>query len=74
MSFPIKTCVACGEEFELRPGKPGFANRCPSCSEPEAEADPTTSRSGNYADRSAGSEVNAARRRAMRELLYRKDS
>jgi hypothetical protein len=73
MSFPIKTCVACHEEFELRPGKPGFANRCPSCSEPEAtEAEP--GRSADYADRHAESEVNAARRRAMRDLLYRKDS
>lgn len=71
MPFPIKTCAACGEEFELKPGKPGFANRCPSCSEPEAEAEPT---SGNYADRNAEHEVNAARRRAMRDLLYRKDS
>jgi hypothetical protein len=67
MPFPIKTCVVCSEEFELKPGKPGFANRCPSCSEPEADA-PTadvlkTSR-----------EANAARREAMRNLLYRKDS
>ena len=23
MSYPIKTCVVCGEEFELKPGKPG---------------------------------------------------
>ena len=37
MAFPIKTCVICEEEFELRPDKPGFANRCPSCSTPEAE-------------------------------------
>ena len=36
MAFPIKTCVVCSEEFELRPGKPGFANRCPACSEPES--------------------------------------
>jgi hypothetical protein len=64
MPFPIRTCVVCHEEFELRPEKPGFANRCPSCSEPEA-AEP---------DRHADSEVNAARRRAMRDLLYRKDS
>jgi len=35
--YPIKVCVVCGEEFELKPGKPGFANRCPECSEPEAE-------------------------------------
>jgi len=68
MPFPIRTCVVCHEEFELRPGKPGFANRCPSCSEPEA------GRSADYVDRHAESEVNAARRRAMRDLLYRKDS
>ncbi len=50
MPFPIRTCVVCGEEFELKPGKPGFANRCPSCSEPEEpnrsqrRAAPTTTR------------------------------
>ena len=27
------TCKECGEEFELLPGKPGFANVCPQCSE-----------------------------------------
>jgi hypothetical protein len=74
MSFPIRTCVACGEEFELRPGKPGFANRCPSCSEPDAEAESKIGRSADYADRRADSEVNAARRRAIRDLLYRKES
>ena len=35
MPFPKKTCVVCGEEFELKPDKPGFANRCPECSVPE---------------------------------------
>ena len=74
MSFPIKICVACGEEFELKPGKPGFANRCPSCSEPEAEIEPKAGRSTDYADRRAESEVNAERRRVMRDMLYRKDS
>ena len=73
MSFPIKTCVVCGEEFELKPGKPGFANRCPSCSEPEV-AEPEPHHSTDYADRRADHEVNAARRRAIRDLLYRKDS
>jgi hypothetical protein len=69
MTFPIKTCVACGEEFELRPGKPGFANRCPACSEPDsAEA------AGNFRDPGAGKEQTAARRSAMGNLLYRKDS
>ena len=38
MAFPIKTCAVCGEEFELKPDKPGFANRCLECSAPEAIA------------------------------------
>jgi hypothetical protein len=68
MPFPIKTCAVCGEEFELKPGKPGFANRCPECSEPEEDA----SASGDVlkGDREAA----AARRDAMKNLLYRKDS
>jgi hypothetical protein len=74
MAFPIKTCVICGEEFELKPGKPGFANRCPSCSEPEDEPEAVARPTTDYAERRAEHEVNAARRRAMRDLLYRKDS
>ncbi len=74
MPFPIRTCVVCHEEFELKPDKPGFANRCPSCSEPEAEPEPAPSSTADYAGSRAASEVNAARRRAMRDLLYRKDS
>jgi hypothetical protein len=73
MAFPIKTCVACGEEFELKPGKPGFANRCPECSEPEA-AESGSKRSMDADERKNQSEANAARREAMRNLLYRKDS
>ena len=71
MTFPIRTCVVCSEEFELRPGKPGFANRCPACSEAEDEdagKDPMLDATGNR------NEVNAARRRAMYDLLYRKES
>jgi len=68
MAFPIKTCVVCHEEFELKPGKPGFANRCPTCSEPEASDE--LAKSPGHTDR----EANAARRDAMRNLLYRKDS
>ena len=67
MPFPIKTCAICGEEFELKPGKPGFANRCPSCSEPEEE------QAGERSLDAGDSEMNAERRRAMRDLLYRKD-
>ena len=55
MAFPIKVCSICSEEFELKPDKPGFANRCPECTAAERDA-------------------NAARREAMRNLLYRKDS
>jgi hypothetical protein len=69
MAFPIKKCVICGEEFELKPGKPGFANRCPECSEEEA-GDGAESADRWKADKGA----NAARREAMRNLLYRKDS
>ncbi len=74
MSLPIKTCVICGEEFELKPDKPGFANRCPSCSEPEGSSEPETGHPADYVDRRAEHEVNAARRRAIRDLLYRKDA
>lgn len=73
MPFPIRTCVICHEEFELKPDKPGFANRCPSCSEPE-EADAEGSSGVEAADRQAASEINAARRKAIRDMLYRKDS
>ena len=73
MAFPIKTCAVCGEEFELKPDKPGFANRCPDCSAPEATA-PTTKEKMDADERKAASEANEARRQAMRNLLYRKDS
>ena len=73
MPFPIRTCVVCKEEFELRPDKPGFANRCPACSEPEA-AESEEKRPFEESDRRVTIEVNAARRRAIRDLLYRKDS
>lgn len=66
MAFPIKKCSICGEEFELKPDKPGYANRCPDCSEEDA-----TATDGQPA---SDKELNAARRDAMRNLLYRKDS
>ena len=69
MAFPIKVCVVCGEEFELKPGKPGFANRCPECSEDESDA--ASKAAGGW---KGDKEANAARRDAMKNLLYRKDS
>jgi hypothetical protein len=73
MGFPIKTCVVCGEEFELRPNKPGFANRCPECSEPEDVPTPKVPSVGVDAA-NADSGLNAERRKAMRDMLYRKES
>ena len=73
MTFPIKICAICSEEFELKPDKPGFANRCPECSAPEA-IDPVTKRRMDSDERKSESDANEARRQAMRELLYRKDS
>jgi hypothetical protein len=70
MPFPIKVCAICSEEFELKPDKPGFANRCPECSAPES-IDPVTK---GLDARKTDREGNEARRQAMRELLYRKDS
>lgn len=65
MSYPIKTCVICGEEFELKPGKPGYANRCPECSEEDNDQPRVASSGGEDA------EMNEARRLAIRDLLYR---
>lgn len=73
MAFPIKTCVVCSEEFELRPDKPGFANRCPQCSVPDLDEGEGVRR-GAAEDRKGAAEQNEARRDAMRNLLYRKDS
>lgn len=73
MPFPIRTCAGCGEEFELKPGKPGFANRCPACSEPEEDSGPGGKQSLTAEERKAEAEANEARRKAIRDLLYRKD-
>lgn len=73
MGFPIKKCVKCGEQFELKPGKPGFANQCWECSTEEASSAKEKERLSAEERRSA-SEANAERRKAMRDLLYRKDS
>jgi hypothetical protein len=72
MAFPTRVCVVCSEEFELKPDKPGFANRCPECSEPES-VDSTAKQRMDADERKALTEANEARRAAMRDLLYRKD-
>ena len=68
MAFPIKTCVVCEEEFELRPGKPGYANRCPACSVPEAAED-TPARAEAF-EGASRREANEARRAAIKDMLY----
>ncbi len=77
MPFPIKICAICKEEFELKPDKPGFANRCPQCTEkssiPES-TNPTAKGRMTADERKAAKEANEARRQAIRNLLYRKDS
>jgi hypothetical protein len=77
MAFPIRVCVVCNEEFELRPDKPGFANRCPACSELELEdsaTEPSSSRRLSAEERRAEAEANQARRKAIRDLLYNKEN
>ncbi len=71
MAFPIRVCSVCSEEFELKPDKPGFANRCPACSEAEPAA-PVTKASLDAEERKTVKEANEARRQAIRDLLYRK--
>ena len=73
MPFPIKICTVCTEEFELKPDKPGFADRCPECSTPD-HAESTSKQRMDADERKNQSEANEARRQAMRQLLYRKDS
>ena len=68
MAFPIKVCVVCEEEFELKPDKPGFANRCPECSTPETPGPATQKMDAD--ERKSAAEANEARRAAIRELLY----
>ena len=69
MSFPIKVCVVCEEEFELKPDKPGFANRCPECSAPEAGETGGTGKM-DAEERKSLAEANEARRAAIKDLLY----
>ena len=57
----------------MKPDKPGFANRCPACSEPEG-VDRNTKKVMDADERKTVKEANEARRQAMRDLLYRKDS
>ncbi len=74
MAFPIKVCVVCSEEFELKPDKPGFANRCPECSADDAQDSKSERRHMDADERKSIAEANEARRKAIRDLLYRKDS
>ncbi len=72
MAFPIRKCVICKEEFELKPDKPGYANRCPNCSEEESLTGEESRKDSD--ERRTDREADAERRKAIRDLLYRKDS
>lgn len=73
MRYPIKICAICSEEFELKPNKPGFANHCPNCTADEANE--LVKKQRKDADEAKFErEANAERRKAIRDLLYRKDS
>jgi hypothetical protein len=74
MPFPIKVCAICGDEFELKPNKPGLAIHCPSCTEDEEEKKANEVRVMDADERRIESEANAERRKAIRDLLYRNDS
>ena len=75
MPFPIKVCAVCGESFELKPDKPGFANKCLECTEEEQEKAAAAAKSTMTADeRKEKSEMDAARRDTIRNMLYRKES
>ncbi len=67
MPFPIKVCAVCEEEFELKPDKPGFANRCPQCSAEDADDLPSKA---NPDELKTSREGNAARRAAIKDMLY----
>jgi len=70
MGFPIKTCVVCEEEFELRPNHAGYANRCIDCNAPKEEKAAPESMTAE--ERQVQREADAERRRVIREMLYEK--
>lgn len=73
MPFPMKTCVVCEEEYELKPDHPGYANRCRSCNEEQAAGGGGKEKM-SAEERRNQAEMNEARRNTMRNMLYRKDS
>lgn len=66
MAFPVKICVKCEEEFELKPNHAGYANRCPQCNEPEDDDRPGAQSASFENSR----EANSARRAAIKDMLY----
>ena len=67
MAFPKKTCVVCEEEFELRPDHQGYANRCPQCNQPEEDDRGGVAGAASF---EAKREADAARRQAIKDMLY----
>ena len=76
MKTNVKICSKCGEEFELMPGKPGFANVCVNCTEsPEARANRVAREERLRKERASAAKVNkrsmekSARDKREREAL-----
>jgi hypothetical protein len=67
MAFPIRECVKCGEEYELKPNHAGYANRCPQCNEPEEDAGGPRAGAAAFEGKR---EADAARRQAIKDMLY----
>lgn len=67
MAFPVRTCVVCEEEFELKPNHAGFANRCPQCNAPDEDDRGGVAGAASFEGKR---EADAARRQAIKDMLY----
>jgi hypothetical protein len=56
MPIALRKCVECGEEFELKPSKPGYSNTCPACS-PSVPLLPTEAREAALARKSQNADA-----------------
>lgn len=72
-AFPDQNLHCMRRRIRIASRQARFANRCPSCSEPDA-ADSGSKSHKDEIDRKNESEMNAERRRVIRDMLYKKDS
>jgi hypothetical protein len=78
MPIPKRKCAVCFQDFELKPDKPGLATHCPECTaaEEDAAAERAAAAKGSMSaeERATQTAMDAERRKAIRDLLYTKDS